>query len=56
MLSLDFLNLGACPSEILPLLLGSDYMLAKAAFAVALVLILMHVRRSRPKERVIFNF
>jgi len=58
---LDFLSLGtalegACPSEILPLLLGGDYMLAKAAFAAALVLLLMHVRRSRPRKRVIFNF
>ena len=45
-----------CPTELQPLLLSDDYTLSKAAFAAALVLLLVLVRRSRPRQRVIFNF
>jgi len=42
--------------EIFSALMSTDYMMSKAAFAGALMLLLVLVRRSRPKQRIIFNY
>jgi hypothetical protein len=47
---------GAHLAGLLSPLLSNEFMLSKAAFAAALVLLLVLMRLARPRKRVIFNF
>lgn len=44
------------PMELGSFLMSPDFVLSKAAFAAALLVLLIIVRKSRPRQRVIFNF